>query len=117
MNELPQEMTQLCGRCHVVVRPTDYYCYNCGKDLKPKPPDTSLVTQLLLYGGSIVLPPMGIIWGIKYMRFPSSKSQMVGFICIAITIILLVIIAIVSIQFINAVNDQVNSQMQNFMGF
>jgi hypothetical protein len=81
----------ICSQCHVAVRVSDYFCFNCGKNLKPKPLSTSVSTQLIYYAGSVFLPPMGIIWGIKYLKEKESKAKIVGIVCITITVVVLIV--------------------------
>ena len=107
----------LCPSCHMQVRPTDYFCYNCGTNLKPKPMSISIWKQLLLYIGSVVLVPFGIIWGFRYLRQPGKKAKIVGTITIIITIISTILVTIYTINLINEVQKQVNEgiekQLQN----
>jgi hypothetical protein len=108
------EATQLpiCPECHVNVRETDYFCYNCGKNLKPKPPSTTFSSVAMLMLGSLFLPPMGIIWGWKYIHQPDTKSKIVGYVAIIGTIILLIVIMQSTIAAINAMNEQMEKQLQ-----
>lgn len=105
----------LCSRCHVQVLAKDYFCFNCGNNLRPKPLSTSISTQIVYYVGSIVLPPMGVIWGIKYLRERNLKAKIVGLICIPLTVLVLAVAVNLAITLINTVNSQINSQMQNIM--
>jgi hypothetical protein len=107
----------LCPKCHVPVKSGDYFCSNCGTNLHPAPPSISIGSQLLLYLGSLLLPPMGIIWGFRYLRQPDSKSKAVGLIAMILTIVILVITVQVTVGFINTVNEQVNQKVGNFQGF
>ena len=106
-----------CGVCHVDVRPSDYFCFNCGNNLKPKPPSTSLTKQLIVYLESILLPPYGIIIGIRYLKQSEDRSKLVGVICIILTIISIIIFTKITLDLMNNINDQVNSQMQQFGSF
>jgi len=111
------EGMNLCPSCHLQVRSTDYFCYNCGANLKPKPFSISIWRQLLLYIGSIVLVPFGIIWGIRYLRQPDTAAKIVGTITIIITIISTTLVTIYTINLLNDVQKQVNEgiekQLQN----
>ena len=111
----PVSMT-VCQSCHIQVRPTDYFCFNCGKSIHPKPLSISVATQLTYYVGSIILPPMGFIWGYKYLKETDPKAKMVGLVCYIITIVVLVLAVKVTVDLINTVNTQVNSQIQNIQG-
>ena len=106
-----------CPVCHVSVKPSDYFCFNCGKNLHPQPPSTSIFNQIVLYSGSIFLPPLGILWGLRYLRQEKQSTKMVGLIAIALTLISLIVVTRITIDFINTLNNQVNEQIQNFQGF
>jgi hypothetical protein len=110
------ENSLVCPSCHIEVRQTDYFCFNCGKNLKPKPPSTSLTTQILVYLESFFLPPYGIIIGIRYLRGKSVKLKIIGIILILLTILSLLIFVKLTRDLINTVNTQVNNQLQG-MGY
>lgn len=103
-----------CPACHTLIRPTDYFCFNCGKNLKAKPPSISVTSQIILYLVSIFLPPFGILPAMKYLRQPDQKSKIIGGVAIVLTIISLIFTALFLINLMNTVNQQVNSQLQNF---
>ena len=105
--------TPICPKCHVAVKTTDYFCYNCGTNVHPKPLSTSVTTQLLIYIGSITLPPLGLFWGFKYLRQPDQGSKIVGIVAIILTIIILVLTVIFTVNLVNTINTQVNQQLQN----
>ncbi len=107
----------VCPRCHTEVKITDYFCYNCGKELKPKPLSTSFSAQVLLYLKCVLLPPLGIIWGIKYLRQVDRNSKTVGLVCIGLTVVVLVLVVQVAINTANSFNTALNSQLQNIQGF
>jgi len=109
---MPEKTT--CPKCHLKVRSTDYFCYNCGENLKPKPPSTSLSAQLTLYLKSVLVPPLGIVWAVPYLKQKSGKSKMVGLITIMLTVIVLTLAAIWINNFFNQLNTQINEQMNGF---
>jgi|SRR3989344_4283662 len=111
------EVQELCPVCHKVVVKTDYFCPNCGKALRQAPPSVTATAQILLYLGSVFLPPLGLWWGYKYLRRPDQKSKIIGVVATILTIISLIVTTKLSVDFINNVNKQVDSQMQNFQGF
>jgi hypothetical protein len=107
----------LCPACHVVVRPGDYYCFNCGKNLHPAPPSLSFGTLAGFFVGSLVLPPMGIIWGFRYIKSPDMKAKVFGFLLAVCTIIELVVLVSATVYAYNTINDQVQKQLPNIQGF
>lgn len=108
----PPAAQPLCPKCHVPVGISDFFCRNCGQNLKPTPPSTTLTAQIELYGKSLLLPPLGFIWGFKYLRQPDTKSKLVGLITIVMTIAVLIFIVVSTVKLINTVNEQVNSQLE-----
>src|SRR3990172_2516310 len=100
-----------CGVCHVEVRHGDYFCFNCGKNLKPKPPSTSLPQQLIVYLESIFLPPYGIIIGLLYLRQKENSSKVVGVVAIVLTLLSIIVFTKVTLNFIDTLNSQVNKQL------
>lgn len=107
----------LCTQCHIEVRPNDYFCFNCGKNLKPKPLPTDAVNQLLYYVGSILLPPMGIIWGIRYMKEKSQTAKIVGVVCIIITVVVILVAVQATVQLMNTLTQQMNTGAANMLQF
>jgi len=102
--------TTLCPTCHQSVRLTDYFCSNCGKNLRPRPLSTSLLSQIALYLKTLLLPPLGFIWGYRYLRQPGTNSKIVGLITIAITIIEIVLLVEFAVNLVNTVNQQIYQQ-------
>ena len=105
------ENSAVCPVCHTEVKSTDYFCSNCGKNLKPEPPSTSLTRQIVIYLESFFLPPYGIVIGIRYLRQGDSKSKTVGIISIILTIVSLLIL----IKFTLDLTNTVNNQLQNMV--
>ncbi len=60
---------------------------------------------------------MGFFWGIKYLKEENDKSKVMGLVMIGLTLFSLVVITISTIGFINMLNQQVSSQLNNFGGF
>lgn len=100
-----------CPSCHQPVKPADYFCPNCGKNIHPRPPSTSFSGLLILGLKTILLPPLGFIWGFHYFRQSDNKSKVIGLIVIIVTLIETVWLTHVTISMVNTVNQQVNQQM------
>ena len=60
---------------------------------------------------------MGIIWGLRYLKYKENNSKTVGMALIALTIVVLVVVVKISIDTINKVNQQVSSQLNNMQSF
>ena len=106
-----------CPVCHVGVKPTDYFCANCGRELHAKPKSVSLANQLAVYVGSLLLPPLGFVWGWRYLKQEGSESKRVGWVAIVLTVVSLVAATAWTIATINTVNEQVARQMENLQGW
>lgn len=110
-------MEPSCPQCHVAVRTTDFFCYNCGKNLKPKPLPLKIESLILYYLGSIILPPMGIIWGLRYLKDDNQTAKIHGIILITITVVELIILTVWTFQFVNSAVSQANTQLNSLQGF
>lgn len=75
------------------------------------------MTQLGIYAGSIILAPMGLVWGFRYLRQPGSMAKVVGVISIVLTIGTLVIASKLVTSYITSVNEQVTQQLNGMQGF
>lgn len=106
----------VCSGCHINVRASDYFCFNCGRNLHPVPPSTSIGRQIYIYLGSIFLPPIGILWGFRYLRQDDLKSKIVGITAIALTFLIIYLAYIYTVQFFEELKSQLNTQMQTVPG-
>ncbi len=87
---IPQSL--LCPVCHQPLQPEFYFCPNCGKSLKEKPPSTSAGAQIGLYLMSIITPLLCFItigsWhGMKYFKSEDPHAKQIGIISIILMII------------------------------
>lgn len=115
-NENMDEML-VCPGCHVAVRPTDYFCFNCGKNLHAAPPGTGPADQIKLYLGSVFLTPMGIIWGLRYLRENDEKAKIVGIVAMILSVVTMIVAAQYTVSLVNTINNQVGQQLQGIEGF
>ncbi len=76
----------------------------------------SFETLLMYYVGAVVLPPMGIIWGIKYLRQESQTARIHGIILIGLTIIECIVLTVWTVNFVNTMSAQVGSQLNGLQG-
>lgn len=106
-----------CPQCHIAVRPEYYFCYNCGKNLKEAPPSVSIEKQIMLYLGSALLPPMGIIWAQKYFRQPKQIYKIVGTVMVSLTLISAIISIKLTLDFFHSLDEQVTKQLNGMQGF
>lgn len=104
---------QQCPFCQAFVKPDDYFCPTCSKKLREKPLSSSILKQISIYLISFFLPPLGLWPGFKYLRQNDQKLKAIGGIAILLTLISLVVSALLAVNVINSVNDQVNKQLQN----
>ncbi len=75
-----------CPSCKATISTTDYFCPNCGKSIKSKPLSTSISKQLFVYAISILLPPIGLWWAIKYFKQHEDSSKKIGIAIVVLTV-------------------------------
>ncbi|MGA2910268.1 MAG: zinc ribbon domain-containing protein [Candidatus Microgenomates bacterium] len=108
----PQE--KLCPFCHTPIADSYYFCPNCGKNLKPAPLPTKVLTQIGIYALSIFLPPLGLWPGIKYLNQGNEKAKIIGTVAISLTVISTVVTIWLAVGFINQANQSINGQLNQY---
>lgn len=79
------DVNLVCKSCQNPIAETFYFCPYCGKKLKSAPLSTSVGKQIGVYLLAVLVPPFGIIPGIKYLNQPDDKSKVVGLVTILLT--------------------------------
>lgn len=106
-----------CPACHVEVRPTDFFCYNCGKELSEAATPVKVIDMVGVLLGSVLLPPLGILWGFKYLRKNDRTTKLVGVAAIVLTVMVLWLALSYTQKLITTVNQQFNSNILNLETF
>lgn len=107
------EPTPVCPSCHIQVQPSFYFCPNCGRKLKTKPIDVSILKQIWIYAVSFFLPPLGLKW-ISYVGNPNLKTKIVGWIAIALTLISIIISIMLFQSIMQSIQTSLQGQMDNY---
>ena len=81
------EQTVTCPKCNIPVLANFYFCPNCGKQLRPKAIDVSVIKQIGVYLLSFLLPPLGLYPAIRYIRQPKNSTKVIGWVAVVLTII------------------------------
>ena len=102
----------ICPFCHLATTPDEYFCHNCGKKLREKELSTTIGRQIYVYAISVLLPPAGIWWGVKYLRQEDSKSQKIGIAAIILTVASLLINLWFILEFYKSYTQKLNDSMQ-----
>lgn len=71
----------------------------------------------MYYAGSVLLPPLGFWWGIKYLKQTDAISKRIGIISMVLTAISFIATSIWAVDYINKINAQVGSQLNGLQGF
>ena len=102
-----------CPKCGKVVAEKNFFCSNCGKQLKNKPEPVTAMRQILVYLLSLLLPPLGLWPAIKYLRQKDVKSRVIGFVAIVLTIISASITIWLYLGFMNKFNQLINQELNS----
>ena len=97
-----------CHFCQFKTQSGWFFCPNCGKELKEKVLVVSVSKQILIYSVSFFLAPLGLGWGIKYVRSKDKKIRNIGIISIALTILAIILMIGVTMNFINQYSNLIN---------
>ncbi|MEK7177978.1 MAG: zinc ribbon domain-containing protein [Patescibacteria group bacterium] len=93
--------TLLCPVCQYKTQADWFFCPNCAHELKEKVPIISISKQILIYAVSFFLSPLGLGWGLKYVRSTDHKIKTIGIISIVLTILSITLMIIASKNFID----------------
>jgi len=107
----------LCPKCHTSVRSTDYYCFNCGKNLKSVPPATTPSKLTTLFLKSIFLPPFGIYWALPYLKQSDKRSKRIGIIVIIVTASVFIYTIIAAKNLMNTFSAELERQLNSSVYF
>ena len=105
------EPNLLCKYCNANITSLDFFCPNCGKQIKEKPVAVGVGTQIGVYFLSFFLPPLGLWPAIKYLRQEDTVSKRIGIIAIVLTVISVIITLWSFSAFLNLMSGQLNSQI------
>lgn len=97
-----------CKQCKLAILDSYYFCPNCGKKLKEPPFKFSWGKTIAIIIGAILVPPFGLIPGIKYLFKDDVKAQIIGVITIVLTFIITGVLIIYSINLFKQVTQQIN---------
>lgn len=73
-----------------------------------------LSKQIGVYALSLLIPPLGLMPGIKYLFSKSPNGKQVGLIAITLTVVAIIIGFIVVRQFVDQVNQSVNLELNQY---
>lgn len=106
-------MNSTCKYCGFAIAENFYFCPNCGKKLKQPPLSTSISKQIYIYAISILLPPLGLWPGIRYLFQKDSRSKIIGIIAIILTIVTTIITIKITTDFINGQSNMASEQLKS----
>jgi len=74
-------------------------------------PPLSPTKKIMVCLGSVLLPPLGLIWGIRYLRRPHRSDKVVGLVAIVLTIISIVVTTKLTLSLFNRFNEELNQEL------
>ena len=101
-----------CKFCKSPTQESFYFCPNCGKKIKEPPFKFSLAKAITVIVAAFLIPPFGIIPGVKYFLKDDRRAQFVGLITIAVTILATGLMIIVTSRVLNYYKDAYNQVIQ-----
>ncbi len=97
----------ICPACQTLNDPANKFCSNCGKQLKEAALSTTPSKQVVIYLISFFLAPLGLWWALKYIRSSNLKAKKIGWVCIILTVLSILL----SIAIVGSIDGSVNSQL------
>ena len=106
--------SSVCQYCKTQVEATAFYCPTCGKKIREKPLNTTFWYQVGLYAASILLPPLNLIWAVKYYKSPDPKAKKIGTVSLIITVFALIISLWIASALFKNISQQITGQMGQY---
>ena len=104
-------ITAICPSCGSVVPAAYTFCPHCGKPLQGQKLSTSLGRKIWIYAVSVLLPPLGMWPGVKYLRSDDAEAKKMGMIAIALTVLSTILTLGLTFAFIQSYINQVNDAL------
>lgn len=104
----------LCLACQFKVQDDWFFCPNCSRNLKEKPLVISIGKQIIIYFVSFFLTPLGLGWGLKYVRSTDKKVKAIGIISIILTVLSIFLISMVFKNFIDQYSKALNNLVPSY---
>jgi hypothetical protein len=106
-----------CPYCKNQIDEAVFYCPVCGKKIKSPPVSTAFWPVAGLYTLSLLLPPFGIGLTIRYLKSPDPKAKKIGIISLIMTSFALVFVFWLTYYYTQKISQQVDREMQQYLGF
>ncbi len=97
----------VCPSCQTLNDPINKFCSNCGKQLLESALSTTPSKQVVMYLISFFLAPLGLWWAQKYIRSNNPKAKKIGWVCVILTVLSILL----SIVIVGSIAGSVNSQL------
>lgn len=69
------------------------------------------MSRVALYAASFLLPPLNLIWTVKYLKTPDPEARKIGIISLVITVVALILGIWISLSLFKNLNRQITGQM------
>jgi len=108
----------ICPYCHTTLPYNSYFCFNCGK--KVHEPPISVWTELKIYVYSILLPPIGLWYGYRYLTGKDSikdpAGKRVGLVAIILTVVVCIALVWQVLLIVKMFTEALNTAMGQMNG-
>ncbi len=103
-----------CPVCQFKIQEDWFFCPNCGRNLKEKVPKISIAKQILIYFVSFFLTPLGLGWGLKYVKSTDKQVKTIGIISITLTVLSIILISMAFKGFIDQYIKLINNIVPSY---
>lgn len=108
------ELSLPCSQCGKDIKTGYNFCPSCGKQLRAVPIQigTGKLVYVLLV--SVLLPPLGLFWGIKYVFQDDQKTKITGILAIVLTIISFLVNLWAASYILGSLSSSVNGNIEQY---
>jgi hypothetical protein len=98
----------ICSNCRSKEPAGSFFCSNCGKQLREKPPAATIARQITVYSVSLFLPPFGLWYAWKYLKQADPSLRKIGIAAIILTFVSVLFSIWITEKAINSVNQSLD---------
>ncbi len=102
-----------CPKCGKEIPENSFFCSYCGKKIKEPPVSVSAAKQIFMYAVSLFLPPLGLIWFVRYLRQPDRKAKNIAIAILVVTIAASLFTLWFAVQIMNGFTNSLNNPLNN----
>lgn len=108
--------SSFCPHCGQAIAETDMFCSHCGTQIIRQDLPISMGRKFYIYAVSVLLPPLGFIWLVKYIKSTNPDLKKVGILAGVLTLISSIITIWVTLGLLQSIQNSFSLYNNSSLG-